>query len=439
MLVARQTVQQKIDSVKSSIGNTISISPAGSQGFQGGGEPLTSTQLAQVAKVANVTHVTETLSDRLTTTNTNLVSAIDPGTLGNRRAGDSGVGFTAPPAGDTNRAFGGTNGASGTQQITRTFTPPVVITGTNDSTTPSVYGGSTVSFTSGQAIDPTKEVNEAMVGKSLATKNNLSVGSTFTAYGTTVKVVGIYDTGTTFSNAGLIVSLPTLQRLSSQAGDITSATVTTSSVDTIAAATANIKSILGDKADVTNDQDSATQAVAPLENVKSISLFSLIGALAAGSIIILLTMMMIVRERRREIGVMKAIGASNLKTTFQFISEAVTLTLLGMVVGIVIGIAAANPITKVLVNNSTSNATSTAQTAQGAPGAPESGGARRAARGIRSVGSQSLANVKNIQASVGWSILGYGFGAALVIAIIGSALPAFFISKIRPAEVMRAE
>jgi putative ABC transport system permease protein len=278
----------------------------------------------------------------------------------------------------------------------------------------------------------------------LATKNNLTVGSTFTAYNTTVKVAGIYDTGTTFSNAGLIVSLPTLQRLSGQVGDITSATVTTSSVDTIAAATTSIKTILGDKADVTNSQDSATQAIAPLENVKSISLFSLLGALAAGSIIILLTMMMIVRERRREIGVMKAIGASNLKTMLQFVSEAVTLTLLGMVVGLVIGVAAANPITKVLVNNSTANATSTAtsQTAQRGSGQNPGGfggGGQRANRGLRGFGNQSLTSVKNIQASVGWSILGYGFGAALIIAIIGSALPAFFISKIRPAEVMRAE
>ncbi len=442
MLVARQTVQQKIDSVKSSIGNTISISPAGSQGFQGGGDPLTTAQLAQVSKVANVTHVTETLSDRLTTSNTNLVSAIDAGSLGNRRANDSGVGFTAPPSNEPNRSTsgaGGTNNGDTTPQITRTFTPPVIVTGTNDTSSASVYGGSSVSFTSGQAIDASKDVNEAVLGKALATKNNLSVGSTFTAYGATIKVVGIYDTGTEFSNAGLVMSLPALQRLSSQTGDVTSATVTTSSVDTIAKATTDIKAILGDKADVTNDQASASTAIAPLENVKSISLFSLLGALAAGSIIILLTMMMIVRERRREIGVMKAIGASNLKTMFQFMSEAVTLTLLGMIVGLVIGVAAANPITKVLVNNSTANTTSTSQSAQTEPGGARPAGGQRLGRGLRNFGSSSVTNVKNIQASVGWSILGYGFGAALIIAIIGSALPAFLISKIRPAEVMRAD
>ena len=266
----------------------------------------------------------------------------------------------------------------------------------------------------------------AVVGKALAEKNNLSVGSTFTAYSKTVKVVGIYDTGNTFSNAGLIMSLSALQRLSSRPKEVTSATATVDSIDNIDSAVTAIKSTLGDKADVTNSQESAKTTIAPLENVKSISLFSLLGALVAGSVIILLTMMMIVRERRREIGVMKAIGSSNLKTMFQFMSEAVTLTFLGLIVGLIIGVAASNPITKVLVNNSTSSSTS--QTAprpgQGGPGG---------------FGRNSLTSVRNVKASVGLDILGYGVASAFIIAIVGSALPALFISKIRPAEVMRAE
>lgn len=423
MLVARQAVEDKIESVKTSIGNTVSISPAGAQGFQGGGEPLAVEQLNKVATIDHVTKVTESLSDRLTSDTSDLESAIDAGSLGNRQAGNSGVGFEAPPQGSNEP--GGGSGES--QEITRTFTPPVIVTGTNDVSAASTYGGDTVTFTSGNALDPAKDEDVAVIGKALAEKNNLSVGSTFTAYDKTIKVVGIYDTGNTFSNGGLIMSLSTLQRLSEQAGAVTSATATVDSVDNIDSAVSAIKSELGDKADVTNNQDNAKQTIEPLENVKSISLFSLIGALIAGAVIILLTMMMIVRERRREIGVMKAIGSSNLKTVLQFISEAVTLTVLGLIVGLIIGVAAASPVTEVLVNNSTSS--STAQTGPG-PG----GGGR-----FRGFGNNSLTNARNIQASVGWDILGYGVGAAMLIAIFGSALPAYFISKVRPAEVMRAE
>lgn len=428
MLVARQAVQDKIETVKSSIGNTISISPAGVQGFQGGGEPLTTAQLAKVTSVANVTSLTETLSDRLTTTDTNLVSAIEAGSLGNRAGRNSGVDFQGPPPDATTRTVVGQTGGTSTTQVTRTFTPPLVVTGISNTSSASVYGGSTVTFTSGQALDASKDEDKAVVGKALAEKNNLKVGSTFTAYGKTVTVVGIYDTGNTFSNAGMIMSLPALQRLSAQPGSVTSATATINSIDNVDSATAAIKTALGTTADIVNNQATAKEAIAPLENVKTISLYSLIGAVIAGAVIILLTMVMIVRERRREIGVLKAIGASNVSTMLQFVSEAITLTTLALVVGLVIGVAAASPITKVLVNNSTS---STTQTVQG-PG-------RGGQRGFRNLGNTSLNSIKNVKANVGLDILGYGIGAAMIIAIVGSALPALLISKVRPAEVMRAE
>lgn len=429
MLVARASVDQKIESVKTSIGNTISISPAGSRGFEGGGEPLTNEQIAKVSKLANVTSVVQTLSDRLTNENTNLQSAVEAGSLGQRGANNSGVGFQqAPPDATMNRGSSA-NGGTTQQMVTRTFTPPVQITGTNDANSSATFGGSTPTITSGEAIDATKDEDVAMVGKSIAEKNNLSVGSTFTAYGKTVTVKGIYDTGNTFSNNGVIMSLSALQRLSSQTGSVTSATVVVNSIDNVDSSTTAIKSLLGDAADVTNNQETAKQAVEPLESVKTISTYSLIGAVIAGGIIILLTMIMIVRERRREIGVYKAIGSSNISVMAQFIAEAVTLTLLGMIAGLIVGAAAANPVTKVLVNNST-NTTSQTQQASG-PGSPRGG--------IRGIGNNTLTNARSVQASVGLDIIAYGFGTAIVIAIIGSALPALLISKVRPAEVMRAE
>lgn len=429
MLVARQAVQDKITTVKSSIGNTIAVSPAGIRGFEGGGEALTSTELASVSKITNVSSVTETLSDRLTSTNTSLQSSIEAGSFGNRAQSNSGVGFEAPPAGEAPIRGDTSSSSTGTTQITRTFTPPVTITGVNDASSASIYGGDTITFTSGEAIDATKDENIAVIGKSIAEKNSLSVGSTFTAYDKDIKVVGIYDTGNTFSNNGVVMPLVALQQLSDQAGAITSATVTVNSVDNIDAAVTAIKAALGTKADVVSNQASAKTAVEPLESVKTISTYSLFGALGAGAIIILLTMMMIVRERRREIGVMKAIGSSNNKTILQFVSEAVTLTFLGLVVGVFIGIAAAQPITKVLVNNSSSSTTTA--TAQRGP----DGGMGRPG----SATSTALRSVKNVQASVGVDTIAYGVAIAFIITIIGSAAPAYLISKVRPAEVMRAD
>jgi putative ABC transport system permease protein len=314
----------------------------------------------------------------------------------------------------------------------------VIVTGISDTSVASSFGGSSVTFTSGQAFDATKDEDVALVGKALAEKNNLSVGSTFTAYGKPITVVGIYDTGNTFSNANLVMQLSALQRLSSQPGAVTSATVTVDSIDNVDATVTALQGSLGDKADITSNLETAKTAVAPLESVKSISTYSLIGSLVAGSIIILLTMVMIVRERRREIGVMKAIGSSNTKTMLQFMTEAVTLTFLSLVIGIVIGALAANPVTKVLVKNSETSNTQTV-TAQGGATRINAGANGGGFRAIRTFGGSGVANLQNIQASVGTNILVYGVMSAFIIAIIGSAVPALLISKIRPADVMRAE
>ena len=77
--------------------------------------------------------------------------------------------------------------------------------------------------------------------------------------------------------------------------------------------------------------------------------------LVAGSVIIFLSMLMIVRERRREIGVLKAIGSSNAKISWQFVSEALTLTGMAAVVGVIGGIILSNPVLDALVSGSSNS------------------------------------------------------------------------------------
>jgi putative ABC transport system permease protein len=405
MLLSLKAVQSRITAVKQSIGNTITVSPAGARGFEGGGEPLTQADVDSLKTVAHVTAVTGTLNDRLTSgTDTNLVSAIDPGTLGNRfrrRGADVSPDGGAP----------------------RSFTLPVSVSGVSvvDAT---AAGASSLKFASGAAINATGSDSVADIGTALATKNNLQVGSTFTYAGQAVTVKGIFDAGNTFANAGVIMPLASVQKLSGQPDQISSATATVDDITNVDATVTAIKAKLGDKADVVSQKDRADNALEPLQNIQTVSLYSLIGALVAGSVIIFLTMLMVVRERRREIGVLKAIGSSNAGITTQFVAEALTLTSLGAVLGILGGFVLANPVLKLLV---TSNATT--------PGGFGGGGFARIAGG-GGFGRQAL---QNIQTTVGLDLLLYGLGAALLIAILGSAIPAYLIAKVRPAEVMRGE
>jgi len=441
MLLAHQAIGQKIKSVQGNIGNTISVAPVGIRGFQGGGTPLTNSDVDTLKNIAHVTGVDESLTDRLTSSNTSLVSAIDPSSFGGRQ-------FHIELGGGASSSDGTADTSAGSDGNTpdMAMAPPIVVTGTsNPASVATRLTGGSATLTAGKYFDGTKDANVALVGKDLATKNNLKVGSTFTAYGgATFTVAGIIDTGSSFSNNMLAIPLPTLQRLSNQSGEVTGATVHIDSAVNLDSTTAAVKDKLGSKADVSNEADSAKTTLDSLENIRSVAVFSMIGAAGTAAVIILLTMVMIVRERRREIGVLKAIGGSNLKVMTQFITEAVTLTILAAAVGIVIGSIAATPVTKMLANNSSSD--SAASVSGDGPRLVTSGPTTNAANGpiARSFRGRLENNsvsqgVKNLKANVNASILLYGFGGAILIAAIGSTAAAGLIAKVRPAEVMRAE
>jgi putative ABC transport system permease protein len=418
MLIAHQAVNTKINQVKASVGNTITIAPAGFSGFSQVNNSLSTSQLSKVKSLAHVTNLTESLTGRLSTTGTSQPSF---GGQESSNSSTSTISLTSPVTLNSGGGGGRLFNAGGGSLPTN-FSLPISMLGTTD---PSNVGGSAITIV-------------------MASKNNLKVGSTFTAYNTTLTVAGIFKTSTQSAANDVILSLPAEQRLSGQTSDVTSAVATVDSLDNLSSVTSSLKSTLGSAADVTSSQDQANQTVQPLDNVKNISLYSLIGAVIAGGVIILMTMVMIVRERKREIGVIKAIGGSNVRIVFQFMAEALTLTVLGAIVGLIIGFIGANPVTNTLVTNSTSSST-TASTATSGPGGGRFGGPGSGGPGggfaSRTFGTQSTAgrNLHNIHTEVGWSILFYGFGAALLIALIGSAIAAGLIAKVRPSEVMRAD
>src|SRR5581483_2456248 len=70
MLIAHQAVEDKIKSVKATLGNTVTIEPAGYTGFSSVNNALTTSQLSGVTHLAHVTNITETLNDHVTTKGT---------------------------------------------------------------------------------------------------------------------------------------------------------------------------------------------------------------------------------------------------------------------------------------------------------------------------------------------------------------------------------
>jgi putative ABC transport system permease protein len=425
--------QTKVTDLKAHAATTLTVNSAGAFGGEGGGEPLKTDDVTKVKSLSNVAEVGAIMTSgggfrvsrdaggqiQAPTSNVSLESSIDPGTLGRRR-------------------FGADSGSSGS--AAPTFKLPVMLSGlqgTLDRT------GQPLKVTSGTASFSGADVPEALVGQGLATKNNLKVGSTFTAYNTTVKVVGIFDAGNQFGNDGLYVPLATAERLTGQAGEVSQISVRVDSLDHLGSVKSAISNALGaSRVDITSAAQSTDDAITALGTIQRIAVTGMIGALIAASVITFLVMVMIVRERRREIGVLKAIGASDLSVVGQFVTEALVLTLCGGILGVALAAVSSNQITGALV--SANAPTPTSQTADGSAPGPRAGrgfgggGGGFAARfGQARTSAQNL--VSNIKTNVGAPLLAEGLGAAVLIAILGSAVPAWLIAKVRPAEVMRGE
>lgn len=420
MLVARSSVDLKISSIKADAGTSITITPAGVMGFAGGGDPLTAEQSATIASTAHVSSTTATLSDQLGTDDTNLTSSLELGSFGARQQRFNNSSSTV----DTS----GTEDSTAERPV---MTPRTTVTGTTNPDSVSTNGGS-LTISSGSTIDGNSSELVALVGTNLATKNSLTAGSTFTAYGKTITVSGIFTTDNQFQDSGIITPLATLQSLTEQAGAATSVVAKVDSSENVETVVASLESSLGDKADITSEVEQAAQSVESLSAISNLALTGVIGATIAGAVIVLLAMVMIVRERRREIGVIKAIGGTTRKVVGQFVTEALALTVVSAIVGLGLGVLVSGPMTSSLVSSQSSTSSETNDQ-------PGSGGAMPQARGFTRGINQINANIAQVTASVTPQVFVSAIAITLIIATVGSAVPAWFISKIRPAEVLRSE
>jgi putative ABC transport system permease protein len=178
-----------------------------------------------------------------------------------------------------------------------------------------------------------------MIGKSIAERYNLQVGDSWTVKEEDFEIVGIIDeTGISDIDSAILVTLNELQNVLE--------TDNYYSIYVIPDNIADTEKIAADIEDASEDlqalssQELARQAS---EIVDQIRFFTFgIGAIAAfvGGLGVMNTMIMAVLERRKEIGVMKAIGATNRMVLTQILTESAMLSLIGGLGGILLGVAA---------------------------------------------------------------------------------------------------
>ncbi len=222
----------------------------------------------------------------------------------------------------------------------------ISITGTDPEVEDIIRG---VNIEIGEGRDHEEGANELVIGIDYAEKNDYVVGDTIKLEEKEFEIVGILEeTGDSNMDSSVNMPLKDLQELTGNEGIISIMMikpVSPEDVDFIEQA------INDDFDDIQAASDkSIMNSVNEMTSQLNLMTFALgsIAALISG-IVIMNVMIISVRERRREIGTMKAIGATNKQILLTILLEAVTVSVGGAIVGVLLSFGGASYINMILL------------------------------------------------------------------------------------------
>ena len=312
-----------------------------------------------VALVSVAQGATAGISTRLQSLGTNLLT-VSPGftrTGATRGAAGSATTLTIADA----NAIGSLDGI---QAIAPELTTnKLVLYGTQNETTRLI--GTTPGYTTVFAYDMWAGafLNQASVDNSLrvavigaTTADNLgltetSIGQTIYVAGLPFELIGITQPkgGSTSADDQVIIPLSTAHELFVGSNSVSAIGISAVSQDQIDTVSAEVTATLEQRHGITNGVDDFTianqaQLLGTVSSVSDVLTLLLAGiasiSLLVGGIGIMNIMLVSVRERTREIGIRKAIGARSRDILSQFLVEALALSLAGGLIGIGVGVVA---------------------------------------------------------------------------------------------------
>ena len=222
--------------------------------------------------------------------------------------------------------------------------------------------------------------------------------------------------------------ISTVQRLYSVDG-ATSITVSADNVNNVDTVVTEIRGIWDtNTADVVTAQQEYSRISGSVNNANSSSQTGMLISFIVAAVIVLLSVILVIRQRIREIGIMKAIGASNWQIGLQFGLETTVMTVVAAIVGVILSVLLGQQVAN-LFNGSSNTAGIPGGFGGGGRGAVFGGGGGRIFSG----------SIGGIHVSVSPEVLLIAFVTAVVLAIVASIVPVWYIARVRPAEVLRNE
>ncbi|MBU7010557.1 MAG: ABC transporter permease [Theionarchaea archaeon] len=184
------------------------------------------------------------------------------------------------------------------------------------------------------------DTGKIMVGRMISVQKGLQVGDTLNMKGSTFEILGIYETGASFEDAGGVILLSEAQSLFGLGNQVSMLRVKLEDVNKVDAVRTKIEKqypqLLAMRSSEVVAQQEDLQLIAGIS-----ALISLI-AIVVGSIGIMNTMVMSVMERIREIGILRAVGWKRRSILSMVLKESLCISIIGGIIGIILGILIVN-------------------------------------------------------------------------------------------------
>ena len=193
---------------------------------------------------------------------------------------------------------------------------------------------------------------------------------------------------------------------------------------------------------LTTNESSLEQTLKPIMNLNTFANIFILVVLLVGGTILLAVNMINIRERKYEVGVLRAIGMKKGKLAMQFVVELLLVTFASIVVGTAAGAAASVPTAQILLKNEIESVQAEqTQVAQnfgrpgegGAIGGPGSG--RNIMGGVFNPG-QSINYISRIDAVINLKVIAQLMLIGVMLTFFASILSVVLIARYEPLKIL---
>jgi putative ABC transport system permease protein len=296
----------------------------------------------------------------------------------------------------------------------------------------------------GRAVEA---ANEAMISQEFAELNKLKVGDTLNIKRTgnnkelALKIVGIFEDNTMLGaenspymqknpllnrNNEILTGIDTVKEFGASYVD---ASYFLNSPDDLGAFESELRAKgLPDYYKLRTDEAGYKAVVGPVEGMTKLTTTFMVVVLALGAVILLLISTLAVRERKYEIGVLRAMGMRKRGVATGFVAEMLIMTLIALVIGFAISAVISQPIANSLLANQIELAAEAAKNSMGSVTTLNNGAGAGSAAALTPLSQLNVALTASAITQI--SLI------ALALAVVSSAVGIVYITRFEPMKIL---